>query len=165
MWVRVLIVKNLEEASRLPVRVEEQQAQQLAMNPPRSAGDCRHEIQLTAMVPVELPVLGILACRLLAKVLVRVARVKQFSVPVRVPRRSTHPVMPKADVDRSLAPIIIIIPVPTPKARTQVDLLLCAVVLHAAGLCAHTLPANTLRVKPRESPSQAALGSQDLSRT
>ena len=59
--MRVLMVKNLEEARRLPVRVEEQQAQQLAMNPcnpPRSAGDCRHEIQLTAMVPVELPVLG-----------------------------------------------------------------------------------------------------------
>ena len=33
------IVKNLKEARRLPVRVEEQQAQQLAMNPPRSAGD------------------------------------------------------------------------------------------------------------------------------
>ena len=82
MWLRVLIVKNFEEASRFPVRVEEQQAQQLAMNPPRSAGDCRHEIQLTAMVPVELPVLGNLACRLLVKVLVRVARVKQFAVPV-----------------------------------------------------------------------------------
>ena len=38
-----------------------QQAQQLvtqlAMNPPRSAGDGRQEIKLTAMVPIELPVL------------------------------------------------------------------------------------------------------------
>ena len=33
---------------------EDQQAQQLAMNPPRSAGDGRQEIQL-AMVPTELP--------------------------------------------------------------------------------------------------------------
>ena len=82
VWLRVRIVKNLEEASRFPVRLEEQQAQQLAMNPPRCAVDCRHEIQLTAMVPVELPVLGNLACRLLVKVLVRVARVKEPSVPV-----------------------------------------------------------------------------------
>ena len=52
------IVKNLKEARRLPVRVEEQQAQQLAVNPPRSAGDGRQEIQPTAMVPIELPVLG-----------------------------------------------------------------------------------------------------------
>ena len=41
--MRVPIVKNLEEASRLPVRVEEQRAQQLAMNPPRSAGEMREE--------------------------------------------------------------------------------------------------------------------------
>ena len=41
------VVKNLEEARRLPVRVEEQQAQQLSMNPPGSAGDGRQEIQLT----------------------------------------------------------------------------------------------------------------------
>jgi len=33
VWLRMPIVKNLEEARRLPVRVEEQQAQQLAMNP------------------------------------------------------------------------------------------------------------------------------------
>ena len=39
VWLRMPIVKNLEEARRLPVRVEEQQAQQLAMNPPRSAAD------------------------------------------------------------------------------------------------------------------------------
>ena len=51
VWLRMPIVKNLEEARRLPVRVEEQQAQQLAMNPPRSAGDGRQEIQLTAMGP------------------------------------------------------------------------------------------------------------------
>ena len=38
VWLRMPVVKNLEEARRLPVRVEEQQAQQLAMNPPRSAG-------------------------------------------------------------------------------------------------------------------------------
>ena len=41
VWLRVHIVKDLEKARRLPVRVEEQQAQQLAMNPPRSAGDGR----------------------------------------------------------------------------------------------------------------------------
>ena len=56
MWLRVHIFKDLEKARRLPVRVEEQQAQQLAVNPPRSAGDGRQEIQLTAMVPIELPV-------------------------------------------------------------------------------------------------------------
>ena len=98
VWLRVPILKNVEKARRLPVRVEEQQAQQLAMNPPRSAGDCRHEIQLTAMVPIELPVLGNLGCRLLVKVLVRLARVKKLSVPVPVPRRSAHAVMPKAFV-------------------------------------------------------------------
>ena len=74
--------------SRLPVRVEEQQAQQLAMNPPRSAGDGRQEIQLTAMVPIELPVLGNLGCRLLVKVLVGAARVEELSVSVPLPRRS-----------------------------------------------------------------------------
>ena len=58
VWLRVHIFKDLEKARRLPVRVEEQQAQQLAVNPPRSAGDGRQEIQLTAMVPIELPVLG-----------------------------------------------------------------------------------------------------------
>ena len=78
-WLRMPVVKNLEEARRLPVRVEEQQAQQLAMNPPRSAGDGRQEIQLTAMVPIELSVLCNLACRLLVKVLVRVAGAKELS--------------------------------------------------------------------------------------
>ena len=67
VWSRMPIFKNLEEAGRLPVRVEEQQAQQLAMNPPRSAGDGRQEIQLTAMVPIELPVLSNLAGRLLVE--------------------------------------------------------------------------------------------------
>ena len=43
VWLRVHIFKDLEKAHRLPVRVEEQQAQQLAVNPPRSAGDGRHE--------------------------------------------------------------------------------------------------------------------------
>ena len=52
--MRVHIVKDLEKAHRLPVRVEEQQAQQLAVNPPRSAGDGRQEIQLTAMAPIVL---------------------------------------------------------------------------------------------------------------
>ena len=36
------------------------------------------------MVPIQLSVLGSLACRLLVKVLIRVARVKEFSVPVPV---------------------------------------------------------------------------------
>ena len=43
VWLRVLIFKDLEKARRLPVRVEEQQAQQLAMNPPRSAYDVRQD--------------------------------------------------------------------------------------------------------------------------
>ena len=85
--VQMPVVKNLEEARRLPVRVEEQQAQQLAMNPPRSAGDGRQEIQLTAMVPIELPVLSNLAGRLLVEVLVRAAGVNELSVPVPVPWR------------------------------------------------------------------------------
>ena len=93
VWLRVPIFKDLEQARRLPVRVEEQQAQQLAMNPPRSAGDGRQEIQLTAMVPIELPVLCNLACRLLVKVLVRFARVIELSVPVPLPRRSAPAVV------------------------------------------------------------------------
>ena len=106
VWLRVLIFKDLEKARRLPVRVEEKQAQQLGVDPPRSAGDGRQEIQLTAMVPIELSVLGNLACRLLVKVLVRVARVKELSVPVPVPRRSAPAVMPKADVEHKvLSPI------------------------------------------------------------
>merc|ERR1719409_1382470 len=51
-----------------------------------------------------------------------------------------------------IQPNVLSLPVPTPKARTQVDLLLCAVVLHAAGLCAHTLPANTLRANLAKAP-------------
>ena len=43
VWLRVPIFKDLEQARRLPVRVEEQQAQQLAMNPPGGAGDGRQE--------------------------------------------------------------------------------------------------------------------------
>ena len=46
VWLRMPIVKNLEEAGRLPVRVEEQQAQQLAVNPPRSAGDGGQEMMM-----------------------------------------------------------------------------------------------------------------------
>ena len=53
---------------------------------PGSAGDGRQEVQVTAMVPIQLPVLGNLACRLLVKVLIRDAGVKEFSVPVPVPR-------------------------------------------------------------------------------
>ena len=49
VWLRMPIFKDLEKARRLPVRVEEQQAQQLSMNPPDSAGDGRQEIQLTVM--------------------------------------------------------------------------------------------------------------------
>ena len=109
VWLRVLIFKDLEKARRLPVRVEEQQAQQLGEDPPRSAGDGRQEIQLTAMVPIALAVLGNLACcllRSLVKVLVRVARVKELSVPVPVPRRSAPTVVPHAEVKHKvLSPI------------------------------------------------------------
>ena len=106
VWLRVHVFKDLEKARRLPVRVEEQQAQELAVNPSRSAGDGRQEIQLTAMVPIELPVLGNLGCRLLVKVLVRLARVKKLSVPVPVPRRSAPAVMPEAEVEHKvLSPI------------------------------------------------------------
>ena len=66
------------------------------MNPPRSAGDGRQEIQLTAMVPIQLPVLGNLACRLVVKILIRVAGVKGLSVPVPVDQRSAPAVVPKA---------------------------------------------------------------------
>ena len=69
------------------------------MNPPRSAGDGRQEIQLTAMVPIELPVLSNLACRLLVEVLVRAAGVKELSVPVPVPGRSAPAVVPHAEVE------------------------------------------------------------------
>ena len=65
------------------------------MNPPGSAGDGRQEVQVTAMVPIQLPVLGNLACRLLVKVLIRVAGVKELSVPVPVPRRSACAVVPE----------------------------------------------------------------------
>ena len=32
VWLRLLVVQNLEEVCRLPVRVQKQQAQKLAMN-------------------------------------------------------------------------------------------------------------------------------------
>ena len=67
VWLRVLVVHDLKEASRLPVRVQKQQAHQLAMDAACSAGDGRQEVQVTAMVPVQLPVLGDLACRLLVR--------------------------------------------------------------------------------------------------
>ena len=76
------------------------------MNPPRSAGDGRQEIQLTAVVPIELPVLCSLAGRLLVKVLVGVAGVKERSVPVPVPRRSAPTVVPHTEVKHEvLSPI------------------------------------------------------------
>ena len=55
------------------------------------------EVKLTAMVPIELPVLGHLACRLLVQVLVLVAGVNELSVPVPVPRRSAPTVVPHAE--------------------------------------------------------------------
>ena len=74
-----------------------------------SAGDGRQEVQVTAMVPIQLPVLGNLACRLLVKVLIRVAGVKEFSVPVPVPRRSACAAMPKAEVENEiLIPIAVV---------------------------------------------------------
>ena len=72
------------------------------MDPPGGAGDGRHEVQVTPMVPIMLPVLGNLACRLLIKVLVRFAWVKQFSIPVPVPRRSPPPVVPHAEVQHKI---------------------------------------------------------------
>ena len=39
--LRVLVVKNLKEACRHPVRVQQEQAQQLAMDPPGCAGNGR----------------------------------------------------------------------------------------------------------------------------
>ena len=76
------------------------------MNLPGSAGNGRQDVQLTAMVPIQLPVLGNLACRLLVKVLIRVAGVKELSVPVPVPRRSACAVVPEAEVEHEiLSPI------------------------------------------------------------
>ena len=75
------------------------------MNAAYSAADDRQAVQLTAMVPIQLPVPVNLACRLLVKVpvsyLVRVACswVKQCSVPVPVPRRS---VVPEAEVEHQV---------------------------------------------------------------
>ena len=88
------VVHDFKEACQLTVRVQKQQAQQLAMNAPGSAGDGRQEVQVTAMVPIPLPVLGNLACRLLVKVLVWVAWVKQLSVPMPVPRSSARVAVP-----------------------------------------------------------------------
>ena len=89
--------KKSQKACRLPVRIvtrmQKQQSQQLAGDPDGSAGDGRKEIQLTAMISIQLPVLGNLACRLVIKVLVRAAGVKKLSVPVPVPRRSARAVV------------------------------------------------------------------------
>ena len=58
------------------------------------------------MVPIELPVLGNLACRLLVEVLVRAAGVKELSVPVPVPWRSAPAVVPHAEIKHKvLSPI------------------------------------------------------------
>ena len=57
---------------------------------------------MTAMVPTQLPVLGNLACRILVKVLVRVAWVEQFPVPVPVPRRGARAVVPEAEVEHEI---------------------------------------------------------------
>ena len=58
------------------------------------------------MVSVQLPVLLNLACRLLVEVLVRVAGVKELSVPVPVPGRSAPTVVPHAEVEHKvLSPI------------------------------------------------------------
>ena len=65
-------------------------------------------LQLTAIVSIQLPVLGNLACRLLVEVLVRVAGVKEFSVAVPVPRRSACAVVPEAEVEHEiLCPIAV----------------------------------------------------------
>ena len=72
------------------------------MNAPGSAGDGRQEVQVTAMVPIQLPVLRNLACRLLVKVLVWVAWVNQFSVPVPVPRRRARAVVLEAGVEHEI---------------------------------------------------------------
>ena len=79
------IVKNLDEARRLPVRVEEQ-----------------------------------LACRLLVKVLVRVAGVKELSVPVPVPRRSAPTVVPHTEVKHEvLSPKVYVCITKTEKSRKR----------------------------------------------
>ena len=62
-------------------------------------------MQLTMVLPIELPVLGNLACRLLDKVLVWVAGVNELSVPVPVPRRSAPAVVPKAEVEHKVLPL------------------------------------------------------------
>ena len=73
---------------------------------PGSAGDGRQEVQVTAMVPIQLPVLGNLACRLHVKILIRVAWVKQLSVPAPVPRSSARAVVPEAEFEyKVLSPI------------------------------------------------------------
>ena len=146
VWLRVHIVKDLEKAHRLPVRVEEQQAQQLAVNPPRSAGDGRQEIQLTAMVPIELPVLGNLGCRFLVKVLVGAARVEELSVSVPVPRRSAPAVVPHTEVKHEVLS-------PIPKVAHQ---------LEVSPLVAVDSGDRTLSLDP--GPCGAKAGSQALAR-
>ena len=54
------------------------------------------------MVPIQLLVLGNLACRFLVKDPFRVARVKQFFLPVPVPRRSARAIVSKAEVKHEI---------------------------------------------------------------
>ena len=86
------VVQNVRKRSSPGARVEttgaaarNESARKCWRWPARIPGD-----GLTAMVPIQLPVLGNLACRLLVKVLVWVAWVKQLSVAVPVPRRSAR---------------------------------------------------------------------------
>ena len=72
------------------------------------------------MVPIDLPVLGNLGCRLLVKTLVRLARVEELSVPVPVPRRSAPVVMPEAEVEHEVLS-------PIPKVAHQLEALVAPV--------------------------------------
>ena len=66
------------------------------MNPPRSAGDCRHEIQLTAMVPVELPVTLPVLCNLAC----RNSRQSKESVPAKTEGRIPAEHMERSESER-----------------------------------------------------------------
>ena len=72
------------------------------MNAPGSAGDGWQEVQVTLMVPMQLPILGNRACRFLVNVLVRVAGVRELSVPVPVDQRSARAVVPEAQVEHEI---------------------------------------------------------------
>ena len=51
---------------------------------------------------MQLPVLSNLACRFLVNVLVRVAGVRELSVPVPVDQRSARAVVPEAEVEHEI---------------------------------------------------------------